>query len=254
MEGLFIILIIAVPLYFLYQSQQTRRCEEKRKEYIQSSEDQELHKLALIIRRYFYYFPADKFRLDGTSGEPLNFFSAMYSGAEDEDLVKSGAAEHCRRFISIHNQSIDRIGDSEIPLGDFEAIRTSITTAFGVGRPCPQPAEPETIALPAVETIKKLFELYAFGDMATDSMGVVVYPLEGLPVPLPAPELRREHLYVVGKTGSGKTTFLERLIYLDLLHSRPVIVMGPEANWFAVRIPVKLNSDSAHCERGFRRR
>src|SRR5712692_639838 len=42
--------------------------------------------------------------------------------------------------------------------------------------------------------------------------------------PLPAPSLpaveRRRHLYVVGKTGSGKSTFLEHLIKEDLEDDR----------------------------------
>lgn len=54
-----------------------------------------------------------------------------------------------------------------------------------------------------------------------------------LPVPLPPEAERRRHLYVVGKTGSGKTTFLEHLIAEDLAAGRGVGVIAPEGEFFA---------------------
>jgi uncharacterized protein DUF87 len=57
-----------------------------------------------------------------------------------------------------------------------------------------------------------------------------------LPVPaLPADE-RRRHFYVVGKTGSGKSTFLERLIATDLEEGRGVGVISPEGEFFRERL------------------
>lgn len=57
---------------------------------------------------------------------------------------------------------------------------------------------------------------------------------------LPAPALptaeRRRHLYVVGKTGSGKTTFLEHLIRQDLEAGHGVGVMAPEGELFRARL------------------
>jgi len=53
-----------------------------------------------------------------------------------------------------------------------------------------------------------------------------------LPAPLLPAEERRRHLYVVGKTGSGKTTFLEHLLLSDLTAGRGVGVVGPEGDLF----------------------
>jgi hypothetical protein len=53
-----------------------------------------------------------------------------------------------------------------------------------------------------------------------------------LPAPLlPALE-RRRHLYVCGKTGAGKTTYLEHLVVSDLAALRGVAVLGPEGDLF----------------------
>jgi len=53
-----------------------------------------------------------------------------------------------------------------------------------------------------------------------------------LPAPLlPAPE-RRRHLYVCGKTGAGKSTYLEHLIVSDMAAGRGVGVLGPEGDFF----------------------
>lgn len=58
----------------------------------------------------------------------------------------------------------------------------------------------------------------------------------GLPAPaLPVAE-RRRHLYVVGKTGSGKSTFLEHLVTEDLNEGRGVGVIGPEGEFFRDRL------------------
>jgi Type IV secretion-system coupling protein DNA-binding domain len=53
-----------------------------------------------------------------------------------------------------------------------------------------------------------------------------------LPAPLlPAVE-RRRHLYVCGKTGAGKTTYLEHLVVPDLAFGRGLSVLGPEGDLF----------------------
>lgn len=54
---------------------------------------------------------------------------------------------------------------------------------------------------------------------------------EGLPAVLPLSE-RQKHLYVVGKTGSGKTSLLLHLIRDDLRAGRGVGVFAPEAELF----------------------
>jgi hypothetical protein len=54
----------------------------------------------------------------------------------------------------------------------------------------------------------------------------------GWPVPMPPPEERRKHLCILGKTGSGKSTFLEHLIVEDLEAGRGVGVIGPEGELF----------------------
>lgn len=59
---------------------------------------------------------------------------------------------------------------------------------------------------------------------------------QGVPVPTLPPSQRRRHLYVVGKTGSGKSTFLEHLIAQDLEDGRGVGVMSPEGELFRHRL------------------
>jgi Type IV secretion-system coupling protein DNA-binding domain len=62
------------------------------------------------------------------------------------------------------------------------------------------------------------------------------YPSLGTFGSLPAPILpaaaRRRHLYVCGKTGAGKTTYLEHLVVSDLCFGRGVAVLGPEGDLF----------------------
>ena len=57
-----------------------------------------------------------------------------------------------------------------------------------------------------------------------------------LPVPALPPKARRRHLYVMGKTGSGKSTFLEHLITDDLSRGRGVAVISPEGEFFRDRL------------------
>jgi len=52
---------------------------------------------------------------------------------------------------------------------------------------------------------------------------------------LPSEE-RRRHLYIVGKTGMGKSTFMEKLIQEDLENHRGVGVIAPEGEFFRDRL------------------
>ncbi|HXO20934.1 MAG TPA: type IV secretion system DNA-binding domain-containing protein [Thermoanaerobaculia bacterium] len=89
----------------------------------------------------------------------------------------------------------------------------------------PTPSVPEisgeSIRRAIVETLR-----------ATPSLG----SFDGFPAPLLPSEERRRHLYVVGKTGSGKTTYLEHLIVRDLLEGRGVAVIAPEGELFRDRL------------------
>ncbi|HWM90314.1 MAG TPA: hypothetical protein VN493_06060 [Thermoanaerobaculia bacterium] len=58
----------------------------------------------------------------------------------------------------------------------------------------------------------------------------------GIPAPSLPPAERRRHLYVVGKTGSGKTTYLEHLMLADLQAGHGVGVMAPEGELFRSRL------------------
>ena len=53
-----------------------------------------------------------------------------------------------------------------------------------------------------------------------------------LPAPLLPALARRRHLYVCGKTGAGKSTYLEHLILSDMAAGRGVAVLGPEGDFF----------------------
>jgi hypothetical protein len=57
-----------------------------------------------------------------------------------------------------------------------------------------------------------------------------------IPAPMLPPEERRRHLYVVGKTGSGKTTYLEHLMLADLSAGHGLGVMAPEGELFRSRL------------------
>ena len=68
----------------------------------------------------------------------------------------------------------------------------------------------------------------ALAEAPASELGVT---FAGLPALLPTTE-RSKHLYVVGKTGSGKTSLLLHLIREDLEAGRGVVVMAPEAELF----------------------
>jgi DNA helicase HerA-like ATPase len=70
--------------------------------------------------------------------------------------------------------------------------------------------------------------LNALYDVPATDIGTTMY---GLPARLPLAE-RTRHLYVVGKTGSGKTSLLLRLIQDDLETGRGLCVVAPEAELF----------------------
>ncbi len=70
--------------------------------------------------------------------------------------------------------------------------------------------------------------LKALYDVPATDIGTTMY---GLPARLPLAE-RTKHLYVVGKTGSGKTSLLLHLIQDDLEAGRGLCVVAPEAELF----------------------
>ncbi len=82
----------------------------------------------------------------------------------------------------------------------------------------------------AVDDGKKPEEAFwdAISDVPTMELGKTFY---NLPALLPIEE-RRKHLYVVGKTGSGKTSLLLNLIKEDLEEGRGIGVIAPEAELF----------------------
>ena len=59
---------------------------------------------------------------------------------------------------------------------------------------------------------------------------------DALPAPLLPTKERLRHLYLVGKTGSGKTTYLEHLIARDLADGHGLCVMSPEGEFFRDRL------------------
>src|SRR5439155_14630173 len=76
--------------------------------------------------------------------------------------------------------------------------------------------------------------------------GVLVGEVWGVPALLPEEE-RQKHLYVVGKTGTGKTSLLLHLIEEDLKSGHGVGVIAPEAelfrDWLLPMIPDSREED-----------
>lgn len=77
----------------------------------------------------------------------------------------------------------------------------------------------------------------------------------GLPALLPLSE-RPKHLYVVGKTGSGKTSLLFHLIQDDLAEGRGIAVIAPEAelfrDWLLPSIPEERRREVIYFAPGHR--
>lgn len=79
-----------------------------------------------------------------------------------------------------------------------------------------------------------------------ETPGIIVGTMWGAPALLPQEE-RQKHLYVVGKTGTGKTSLLLNLIKADLEAGRGVGVIAPEAelfrDWLLPMIPDSREED-----------
>lgn len=60
--------------------------------------------------------------------------------------------------------------------------------------------------------------------------------MDGVSVPALPEKERVKHVYVVGKSGSGKSTFLEHMVRLDMEAGRGLAVMGPEGELFRKRL------------------
>lgn len=45
-------------------------------------------------------------------------------------------------------------------------------------------------------------------------------------------EVRRRHMYLIGSTGTGKTTLLERMIYQDMLNGKGLAVLDPHGDMY----------------------
>ncbi len=93
--------------------------------------------------------------------------------------------------------------------------------------------------------------LDALDEVPATRIGTTIYDLPAL---LPLAE-RRKHLYVVGKTGSGKTSLLLHLIRSDLLAGRGVGVIAPEAelfrDWLLPLVPEERAHDVVYFAPGY---
>lgn len=79
-----------------------------------------------------------------------------------------------------------------------------------------------------------------------ETPGVLIGTSDGVPVPLPDVE-RRKHCYIIGKTGSGKTSLMLHLIKADLEAGHGVGVIAPDAelfrDWLLPMIPEERAQD-----------
>lgn len=60
------------------------------------------------------------------------------------------------------------------------------------------------------------------------------------------PEDRRRHMYIVGKTGAGKSYFLQNMIYQDILDGKGIAFLDPHGDaveWLLERIPPERAED-----------
>ena len=63
------------------------------------------------------------------------------------------------------------------------------------------------------------------------TLGVNDYDGNNIPIGMTI-EQRRKHMYVIGKTGTGKTTLLKSAIYQDMLNGRGLAVFDPHGDMF----------------------
>ncbi|HAR54960.1 TPA: hypothetical protein DCR79_01585, partial [Patescibacteria group bacterium] len=57
---------------------------------------------------------------------------------------------------------------------------------------------------------------------------------------------RRRHIYCIGKTGTGKTTWMQNLAYQDIMEGKGVCVVDPHGDmtdWLLQRIPKERIDD-----------
>lgn len=60
---------------------------------------------------------------------------------------------------------------------------------------------------------------------------------------------RRRHFYEIGKTGTGKTTWMQNMVYQDIMDGKGVCVIDPHGemiNWLLERIPKERVDDVIH--------
>jgi len=117
-----------------------------------------------------------------------------------------------------------RLGDSRLILSTSE-IAALYHFPFATNAESSDLARVRNRELPAPLSLKQ-----------TDSKFDVIFGLnkfggEGVPIGLTL-EQRQKHMYLIGKTGMGKTTLLKNAIYQDMVNGRGLAVFDPHGDMF----------------------
>lgn len=140
-------------------------------------------------------------------------------------LIVSTKRDNTRRHLEVLQWAEDKEAqrEAEEEIWDIYDLEMEIRSCFPyLSVPYPDDLTPEGLRAALAKALHK-----------TPTLGTYS---KGLPAPLPPQEERRRHLYVVGKTGSGKTTYLEHLIVKDIDAGGGVGVMAPEGELFRGRL------------------
>jgi len=200
--------------------------KRKRTEFIAKVEANFLQGFALALRRYYHRWSHRAIVWEGESYPSfISLVMKVGSNTEMPEPGLSALAKVVETSLKTHPNS------GSISIMEATVSNRTTVTAPKV-RAGTETLPEEEVPLALSNSVREIQRNYL---SKVPSIGILKE--SRLPMPFPSEKVRLMHTYVIGKTRSGKTTFLEHLICEDLQQHTALAVISPgEGNWFIERV------------------